>query len=270
MEQQLAPTAAAPRAWLVDPEGERVALVGEQLTCGRARENDLVLADESVSRRHARLDWRGDSYAVVDLGSANGTRVNEADLPAGGSHLLQDGDSLTIGPFTFTYRPAERAASIERQSMPSAARPVKAQRTQALLAVMPEIEGEGALTFARVRAGGVLNIETVETVLDACRWAVQENATHIVLDATKVDYIDSAAIASLVGLQRDLAELGGGLAIVAPFANLRDLPTGSVRKIVEMLHLSTFLKLYPDESQALAALGVGTPLSESELPEAAE
>lgn len=47
---------------------------GEQLRIGRDAKNDLVLADETVSRRHARLDWAGFARPVLfDLGSANGT-----------------------------------------------------------------------------------------------------------------------------------------------------------------------------------------------------
>jgi len=229
-----------------------------------------MLPDESVSRRHARLDWRGKSYAIVDLGSVNGTRINEADLPAGQAHLLQEEDRLTIGPFTYTYRLAQPATRADRPSKPPVAATAKEHQTLGLIAVLPEIARKGEVTFARVRAAGVLNIETIESVLDACRWAVQENATHIILDASKVDYIDSAAVAGLVGLQRDLAELGGGLAIVAPLANLRELPSGSVRKIVELLKLSTFLKLYPDESQARVALGVGPAAVESTPREGGE
>jgi predicted component of type VI protein secretion system len=55
---------------------------------GRSGEADFTLEDGSVSRRHARLEWRGDAWFVVDLGSANGTfvdgqRVGESRLDAG-------------------------------------------------------------------------------------------------------------------------------------------------------------------------------------------
>ena len=46
------------------------ALVGREPTC------DVVVSDGSVSRKHARLERRGEDWAVVDQGSANGTFVD--------------------------------------------------------------------------------------------------------------------------------------------------------------------------------------------------
>lgn len=46
------------------------------VTIGREPGNDLVLADGSVSRRHARLDLQAGRVAITDLGSMNGTFVN--------------------------------------------------------------------------------------------------------------------------------------------------------------------------------------------------
>ena len=47
-----------------------------QIVLGRARECDCVLAEPSVSRRHAELRRDGDRWLLRDLGSRNGTRVN--------------------------------------------------------------------------------------------------------------------------------------------------------------------------------------------------
>jgi len=55
--------------------GRRVAVVSP-LTVGRAADADLVLADELVSRRHARVSHSGADAVVEDLGSRNGTFVN--------------------------------------------------------------------------------------------------------------------------------------------------------------------------------------------------
>lgn len=48
------------------------------LTIGRAPDAGLSLADTSVSYLHARIEDRGDAWAVVDLGSTNGMRVDDA------------------------------------------------------------------------------------------------------------------------------------------------------------------------------------------------
>jgi two-component system cell cycle response regulator len=55
--------------------GERVRVIGN-VQIGRSAELELVLPDPGVSLRHAFLEDRGDAFALVDLGSTNGTFVN--------------------------------------------------------------------------------------------------------------------------------------------------------------------------------------------------
>lgn len=55
--------------------GRRVQL-SSSITIGRDPDSDLCLTDEGVSWQHARIEDRGDSWAVVDLQSTNGTFVN--------------------------------------------------------------------------------------------------------------------------------------------------------------------------------------------------
>jgi pSer/pThr/pTyr-binding forkhead associated (FHA) protein len=70
------------------------------VTIGRAAINDIVLDDQRVSRQHARIDYDGTRHSLVDLGSANGTRVNGA--PAG-RVVLAPGDAIEIGDATLRF-----------------------------------------------------------------------------------------------------------------------------------------------------------------------
>jgi ABC-type multidrug transport system ATPase subunit/pSer/pThr/pTyr-binding forkhead associated (FHA) protein len=66
-------------------------------TLGRAADNDLVLNYPTVSNYHARLEQRGTSYHVIDLGSTNGTTVNGQRIALQQPQPLQAGDILRIG-----------------------------------------------------------------------------------------------------------------------------------------------------------------------------
>jgi pSer/pThr/pTyr-binding forkhead associated (FHA) protein len=69
---------------------------------GRSRRCDFIVADPSVSRRHALL-LRGDAgWTLYDLGSTNGTRVNGRSVGAG-AHPLSPGDRLELGTASATF-----------------------------------------------------------------------------------------------------------------------------------------------------------------------
>lgn len=93
---------------------------------GRAAECDAVIAQESVSRRHARVEDRGGELWIVDLGSSNGTRWNGRLTRA---FPLRPGDLVTLGavPLEVTaeegdhVRPAPPAAEALLAAGPAAA-----------------------------------------------------------------------------------------------------------------------------------------------------
>jgi phage tail-like protein len=66
-------------------------------------ENDLALTHGLVSRRHAQIYCDRDPYRIADLGSSNGTTVNDLPLPPNEVRDLHDGDVIVIGPFTLRY-----------------------------------------------------------------------------------------------------------------------------------------------------------------------
>ncbi len=70
----------------------------DHVSIGRARNNDIVLPDSSVSKLHAHINLdKGGAISIGDAGSRNGTKVNEAKLEGGKAAPLQSGDTLTLG-----------------------------------------------------------------------------------------------------------------------------------------------------------------------------
>ncbi len=68
---------------------------------GRGADADIVLEDSFSSSRHARLVPQGDAIVLEDMGSTNGTYLN--DEPLGGPQPLHDGDRIRIGDSEFTF-----------------------------------------------------------------------------------------------------------------------------------------------------------------------
>jgi hypothetical protein len=76
------------------PAGELIE-VPDGATLGRAERANVVVPDPTVSAEHARLERLGDGWVVVDLGSTNGTLVNQALVQ--GDAALGPGDVLGLG-----------------------------------------------------------------------------------------------------------------------------------------------------------------------------
>lgn len=91
-----------------------VPLEGERYTLGRAPNNDLCFhEDAGLSRNHLALERTGGVWAVVDLGSRNGTKVNGVAVAP--RRVLMPGDRITAGSLVLEYKSEQldRASSVE-------------------------------------------------------------------------------------------------------------------------------------------------------------
>lgn len=89
---------------------EAYVLKGEQTTLGRHPSNDIVVALDSISRFHARMDRRGDFFILQDLNSANGTFVNGERIT---QIALHNGDLVMFGNIEFEFQNDEVATSAQ-------------------------------------------------------------------------------------------------------------------------------------------------------------
>lgn len=97
---ELKSSANRPRA-VLEMGAEAIELDRSVLTIGRLPDRDLVLDDARVSRAHAELRRSGQTFRVVDVGSANGTFVNGTQVA---DHLLADGDLVSVGGVELRFR----------------------------------------------------------------------------------------------------------------------------------------------------------------------
>ncbi len=114
---------------------------GNVYTIGRAKENDVVLNDRRVSRKHAFIDAGAAGFRIVDgyvengqlSRSVNHVFVNDGILLEG---ILSEGDVITIGESRFEFRRAEVHVEPKIVDFP-----------ETMIAIVPEIEKAKSVNF---------------------------------------------------------------------------------------------------------------------------
>ena len=81
---------------------------------GRSPDCDVVLDEDTVSKRHARIDWLGTVAELEDLGSSNGTFVNGQKVRA--RQRLEDNDAIDFGNVQVFFL---HVATLQRRMHPS-------------------------------------------------------------------------------------------------------------------------------------------------------
>src|SRR5256714_1245441 len=141
--------------------GAVIALGAEELTVGRGWDNDVVLPDISVSRRHALLRRHGTGCLLLDLGSGNGTRVNGWMVAKA---RLRNGDEIALGDSVVQFVEAGGAAGRGTGAAP------QARTGPRWLRRLLGSRGAAYGAMAVLLAGG--------TALGAWRWIEREGAAR--------------------------------------------------------------------------------------------
>ncbi len=77
--------------------GRRRTLVVDRIVIGRAKECQIVVSDNLVSRHHAAVQKIRDDYYITDLDSTNGVLVNGDPIKPGTYVLIKPSDVITVG-----------------------------------------------------------------------------------------------------------------------------------------------------------------------------
>jgi pSer/pThr/pTyr-binding forkhead associated (FHA) protein len=93
--------------------GKRVQLGSDEHTLGRSDQNDIVLNDPQVSRVHAIFMRRGGVFLLEDLGSHNGTYVNDERLHA--VRQIHHGDRIGLGSSRILFEDPRQAVDDSTQ-----------------------------------------------------------------------------------------------------------------------------------------------------------
>ena len=91
-------------------------ITGDRVRFGRSAQCDVVLEDGGISREHAELERSGDGWVIADLGSRNGTYVNDEPVHR---TRLRSGDRIRLGPDVHIEIVDEVGATSVRRPRPS-------------------------------------------------------------------------------------------------------------------------------------------------------
>ena len=80
------------------------------ITIGRTSENDVVIPEYSVSRKHCFIASVEGAYRVTDWGSVNGTLVNEIEIGKLAPCVLRGGEIITLGRLMLLFLPPRHFA----------------------------------------------------------------------------------------------------------------------------------------------------------------
>ena len=107
-------------------EGLEIPLKKDKFLIGRAKECALRAGSEAISRRHCAIIRREKGWTVRDLGSRNGTYVNDEKITT--EVPIKDGDELRVGPLKF--RVAAAAATKDAAPVVAESKPAKSSKSR--------------------------------------------------------------------------------------------------------------------------------------------
>jgi pSer/pThr/pTyr-binding forkhead associated (FHA) protein len=86
-----------------DDRAGRIVEVTNMATIGRASDSDILVNEATVSHRHALLAPQPEGVVLIDLGSTNGSFVNDVQAPPDEVVWLADGDVIRLGRVVLRY-----------------------------------------------------------------------------------------------------------------------------------------------------------------------
>lgn len=234
--------------------GEFPLPINGELVIGRSSELDMVLVEDMVSRRHAKINVEDGKITISDLGSTNGTFVNGEKVSEAG---LGEGDRVLIGTSIIKVVPAD--ASGQAVKPPPIPQPPSGQQTshvKTMTGSIAEIPLPDLLQlFGASKKSGVLTITS-----GAHRGEVFLREGTIDFAAVDANYDSADPIKNFV---RIMTWKDGTFELDPPsdrsFENAMGMSAEGVL-MEAMRQLDELERLGPDMPELTASLSVPTPL----------
>jgi pSer/pThr/pTyr-binding forkhead associated (FHA) protein len=135
---------------------------GKEVVIGRSSDLEMVLVEDMVSRRHARIFWEADHLAIEDFGSTNGTFVNGEKIKKA---ALKEGDRVLIGTSILKVVTTDSMSAPPKQDLESVAAQRRTSQVRTMSGSIDEIPLPDLLQLLSTsKKNGVLVIRTEDDV----------------------------------------------------------------------------------------------------------
>ncbi|HEU4405122.1 MAG TPA: DUF4388 domain-containing protein [Polyangiaceae bacterium] len=143
--------------------GEVVLTPQKEIVVGRSSDLEMVLVEDMVSRRHARIYWENEQIQIEDLGSTNGTFVNGEKVRRAN---LKEGDRVLIGTSILKVVSADSAVAEQRpQDLENVASQRRTSQVRTMSGAIDEIPLPDLMQLlASSKKSGVLIIRNEDDV----------------------------------------------------------------------------------------------------------
>jgi two-component system cell cycle response regulator len=101
-------------------QGKKFSLKGNTFLIGRDKSVEIQIEDANISRQHARISRDGDSFILEDMGSRNGTFLNDEPL-ANAKKTLAKEDMIKLGSTILKFLPAGQLETLYHINITNAA-----------------------------------------------------------------------------------------------------------------------------------------------------
>jgi adenylate cyclase len=183
--------------FVIGDENRLFPLTGGRVRVGRGSDNDIVLADVSVSRNHAEIRRGPDGWHIHDLQSTNGVEINRVAVR---SAPLRPGDRITIGAFDLEVESMQ-------PSRPAPAPPPAPARGTPLIASLLPAGGGGEQEAAASEIPGLANATIVRPLADFTAELGQQAAAPAAASAASESPESGEAARRMLGFLARLARV---------------------------------------------------------------
>ncbi len=189
---------------------------------GRGDACDITLGGPLVSSKHCQFVAEGSAYTVQDLGSANGTYVNDTRVE---KQVLREGDRVAIVPHILVYQALDKEARAVTASSDGDALMGIMDTTQIdtaevnrhLTRLLADTKAYGFSVSHEavggdvdlIKVSGPLDAHTADGFEGAINMLLVDERCKIIIDMSKVSYLASAGVGVLLSAVKE-AELGNG------------------------------------------------------------